>query len=121
MGMGNNDVFHLGGIEAKLFQAADNYILRVINALCVVQDDSVAGGQSPGRTGRRAHPIQVVKSLLGLEVCACSIGVHPGRWSVWPPRGVQRGDADRGNQAVEIRGVVAPSRSVLASRKMSFD
>jgi hypothetical protein len=36
MGMGNNDVFHLCGIETKLLEAADNYILRVINALCVV-------------------------------------------------------------------------------------
>src|SRR5260370_28482603 len=33
MGMGNNDVFNLGGIEPKLFQAADNYVLRIINAL----------------------------------------------------------------------------------------
>ena len=36
MGMRNNHVFHLGGIDAKLLQAADDYILRIINALCVV-------------------------------------------------------------------------------------
>ena len=121
MGMGNNDVFHPGGIEAKLFQAADNDRLRVIHALCVVQNDSVTGGQSPSRTGRRAHPIQVVKSLFRLEVCACPIGVHRRRWSVWPRSAVQRRDADCGDQAVEIRAVVAAPRGVLARRKMSFD
>src|SRR6185369_5831955 len=82
MGMGNNDVSHLGGIEPKLFQAADNYVLRVVNALRVVQDDSVGGGQSPSRTGRRAHPIEVVKSLFRREVCACPIGVHSRCWCV---------------------------------------
>ncbi len=121
MGMGYKDVFHLGRIEPKLFQAADNDILRVINALRIVQNDSVARGQSPSRTGRRAHPIQIVKSLFRLEVCASAIGVLSRRWSVWPSRGVQRRHTKCRNQAVEIRGVVAASRGVLAGCKMSFD
>ncbi len=33
MGMGDDDVLHLGGIKAKLFQAPDNDILRVADAL----------------------------------------------------------------------------------------
>src|SRR5213594_4874376 len=50
MGMRNKDVFYFGRIEPKLFEAADNDILRVIKALRVVENDSVTGGQSPSRT-----------------------------------------------------------------------
>ena len=121
MGMRNNDVFDLGRIEPELFQAADDDILRVINALCVVKDDSIAGGQSPSRTGRRAHPVQVVESLLRFQVRACPIGVQPGCRSIRPGRTVQRRHADGSDQAVEIRGIVAASRGILAGRKMSFD
>src|SRR4029077_10142700 len=107
--------------ETKLLQAADDDSFRVVNALRVVQDDSVARGQSPRRTRRRAHPIEVVESLFRLEVCARPIRVHPWGWSVRPSKRVQRGDTDGGDEAVEIRRIVAAPSGVLASRTMAFD
>jgi hypothetical protein len=45
----------------------------------------------------------------------------PRRSRVRPSRGVQRSNADRGDQAIKIRGVIASPCGVLTGRKMAFD
>ena len=72
--MGNDDIFHAGGIEAELLQAADNDRLGLILIGRVDQDDSVAGGQRPGRTILGADEIHVVEDLGRLGVPARPVG-----------------------------------------------
>ena len=119
--VGNDDVLYLGGIEAKLFHAVDQHILGVMDTLGVVEDVAVVGGQKPARRTRSPHPVEIIKGLHRLHIGFFAIGVPPWRGRIRPRRPVQRSNADRSDQAIEVRRIVAATGGVLAGRNVSLE
>src|SRR5215468_3876846 len=113
--------FTFAGSKPNFFDPSDQYILGVIDTLGVVEDIAVIGGEKPARRARSSHPVEIIKGLYRLHIGFFAFGVLPWRRRIRPRRPVQRSHADRGDQAIEIRRVVAATGGVLAGRNVGLD
>ena len=79
MRVADDDVLDRRRIEAELFQAADDLLLRVIREQRVDQDDSLAGRQRPGIVDLRSDEIEVIEDFRRLGVPGVASGRGAGR------------------------------------------
>src|SRR5690606_10722631 len=68
MGMADDDILDVLGIEAELGEAVDDLRLGRIGEVGVDDDDALAGGQRPGRELARTEPVEIVEDLEGRRI-----------------------------------------------------
>src|SRR5437764_23651 len=98
MGVRDDDVFHLPGIQAELFHPADDLILRCIVEEGFKNDDAVAADDGPGAVNFRSDEIKIVGDFRWLGIprvlrgrsrsgsprtACCSSPWSGSRWGRW--------------------------------------
>jgi hypothetical protein len=68
MGMGDDDIFDIGGVQSQLAEALDDLRLHGVIVQRINQDDATAGLQRPGGMDLGADPIEIVEHLGRLGI-----------------------------------------------------
>src|SRR5262252_2086859 len=115
VGVGNDHVFHAGGVETKLSQPADDDLLGFIFESGIDQDDSVRRRERPRRSVFGSDEIYVIESLRRLGIPALAIRWRRSRFYV-RRRSVARRDTECAEQAWKVE----PGR-LLGGSEMGID
>ena len=109
MGMAEDDVFDVLGIELQLGQAIQDFRLRRPGEVGVDDDQAGAGLQRPGGMLPRAQPIEIVEHLIRRGIPDAPVGRRPrhqqrrrAAWAAWQRRG--KAQIDEGGAVIQPRG-----------------
>jgi hypothetical protein len=114
MGMTNDDVFDVVGIEAELLQTSDDRFVGRVFVKRIDQDNALAGGERPGRMDLGADEIKIVEHLGRLGEPGLARRSRSRRHVA--PRCCLRRNANARERAGEIE-----ARRCFRGRQVGFD